>query len=139
MSHKRAAGSIFVETTITAEVYDNIIQQFTALLRKDECDAVFQQDNALPNVAKDTISFVVEFFGERICKLPPCSPGFRPLNFFLWSFLKDIGYKDAPRSTAELKEKIENTIRITDTTFANLLKGAFSYLANETGHSADFL
>ncbi len=44
-SRKRVVGPIFFETTITAEVYHDINQQFTALLRKDEHNPIFQQDN----------------------------------------------------------------------------------------------
>ncbi len=50
--------------TITAEVYHDIIEQFIVLLHKDGSNAGFQQDNARPHVAKDTMSFLTEFFWE---------------------------------------------------------------------------
>ncbi len=90
MNCKCVVGPIFVETT-TAEVY-HIIQQFIELLHKDESDAVFQKANAQPHVAKDMMCF--EEFFERTDKWPPYSPDLRPLDFVLWSYLKNTVYKD---------------------------------------------
>ncbi len=56
------ASIFFFEATITAEVYHDIIQQFIALLDKDEHDTVFQQHNA-SRMPKDKMSFSAEFFG----------------------------------------------------------------------------
>ncbi len=67
MRLKCVVSSMFFETKITAEVYRDIIQQCTALLHKDEQDAVFQQGNAQLYMAKDTRPFLTEFFGVRIC------------------------------------------------------------------------
>ncbi len=66
-----------------------------------------------------------------------CFIGVHPaLNFFLWSFLENIAYKDTLRSIRELKKKIEDTFRIIDTTmswklFINLSRRASSCLAHE--------
>ncbi len=57
-------------------------------------------------MAKDTMSFLAEFFGEYMCKWPPHSLHLSPLDFFLWSYLKNIVYKDACHSTAELKKTL---------------------------------
>ncbi len=51
-------------------------------------------------MVKDTF-FLAEFFGPP--HIPDLSP---PLDFFLWSYLKNIVYKDAPQSIAELKKKL---------------------------------
>ncbi len=66
-------------------------------------------------------------------------PDLSPLDFFLWTFLKNIVYKDALRNIAEIKKKIESAIRITDTIMrltvsSNLLQMASSCLVNEEGH-----
>ncbi len=42
MSREYVKGPIFFETTITTEVYHDIIQQFTAILHKDEYDVIFE-------------------------------------------------------------------------------------------------
>ncbi len=63
MNHNHGTN-FFRDNNYTAEVYLNIIQQFTALLQKDKRDAVFQQDNAQVHAAKNTTSFLAEFFGE---------------------------------------------------------------------------
>ncbi len=138
-SRKHILRPIFHKTTITAEIYHYVIHQFIALLHKDKCDAIFQQDNARLHVAKYTISFSAEFFGKRISKWLPHGSDLSPLNFFLWSYLKNIGYRDAPQSIAELKNKTEDAIREIDATtcwtvFANLLKSTSSCLANKGGH-----
>ncbi len=91
-------------------------------------------------MAKDTMSFLAEFFGERICKWPPCCPDLSLLDFFLQSYLKNIVSKDAPQSIADRKKKIKDAVRETDTTMcwmvlANLLKRNSSCLANEGGYS----
>ncbi len=83
--------------------------------------------------------FLAEYFEEQIYEWPPCSPDLNPLDFFPRSFLKNIVCKDARRSIAELKKKIENAIRIINSTlcrkiFANLLKWASLSLTNERGH-----
>ncbi len=59
------SGTNFFEITITAVVYHDIIQQFIVLLHKDKSDAVFQQDNVQPLVAKDMMFFSTEFLGSK--------------------------------------------------------------------------
>ncbi len=87
-------GTNVFKKTITVEVYHDV-QQFITLLHTDECDAIFQ-DNAWPSMAKDTVSFLVEFFAEQICKWPPCVCALHlsPLDFFVWTYLKNIVYKN---------------------------------------------
>ncbi len=82
------SGTIFFKTIITKGVFHNIIQQFIVLLRKDERDAVFQQDNAQQHVGKDAMSFLTEFFGERICKWPP-----RSSDLSLWDFFYAVFFR----------------------------------------------
>ncbi len=59
---------VFFEITVTGEVYHDIMQQFIALLHKDERDAVFHQNNACSHTSKNSISFLEECFGEQLCK-----------------------------------------------------------------------
>ncbi len=62
MIHKCVAGSIFFKTTITADVYHDIIYYFIAPLHKNEHDALFLQGNAWWQVAKDMITFFGRIF-----------------------------------------------------------------------------
>ncbi len=68
-------------------------------------------------------------------------PRFEPLEFFLCSFLKDIVYKNAPWSIAQLKKIIAYAIRIIDTTMCYVLDNirklaekGFLCLENERGN-----
>ncbi len=72
-------GLIFF-VAVNAEAYHDIIQQFNALLHKDECHAIFQQ--ALSNAVKDMMSILAEFLGKQICKLSSHSPDLSPWTFF---------------------------------------------------------
>ncbi len=63
--------------------------------------------------------FLAEFFGELVYNLPPRNPNLSPLDFFLWSYLKNIVYNDASRSTTEFKKKIEDAIKKIDTTVSD--------------------
>ncbi len=72
------------------------------------------------------MSFLAEFFGEQICRWPLRSPDLSTLHLFLLSYVKNIVYKDARRSIAERKKKIEDAVRelntsICRTVFANLI------------------
>ncbi len=72
-------------------------------------------------MAKDTMFFLADFFAEQIYKWLSQSPDLGPLDYFLWSYLKNIVNKDAPRSTAEFKKKTEDAIREIDTTMCRKL------------------
>ncbi len=112
ISRKRIIGPIFFSSTITGEVYRDIVHQFIALLNPDERDIVFQQDNARPHVAKETMTMLREFFGDRIITWPPRSPDLSPPDFFLWGTLKNTVYKNAPATIDELKKKIEHEMNV---------------------------
>ncbi len=126
MSCKRIVGSVFFETTITVEVYHDIIQQFISLLRKNECR---------PHVAKDIMSFLVEFFGIEFASGRHVAQILSLLTFFYRVFSRIMVW-GAPWSTAEFKKKTEDVIIIIidvtmcRTLFTNLLKQAFSCPAN---------
>ncbi len=52
----------FFLTTITEDLYLHIVQQFVALLRKDDCDVVSRHGNEHPRGSKYSMSFLEEFF-----------------------------------------------------------------------------
>lgn len=111
MSRKRIVGPIFFTQTINTERYQAIIQDFVALLEEDERFAYFQQDGARAHVSVETMEFLREFFGDRIISQkakhhwPARSPDLTPLDFFLWSYLKNKIYETPIANIEELKKK----------------------------------
>ncbi len=59
-------GPIFFTTTITSDMYADILMQFIALLEEDERDCIFQQDGARPHTSKELIAMLCRFFGDRL-------------------------------------------------------------------------
>jgi hypothetical protein len=90
---------LFFETTINAEAYQELIQQFIALLQVDERKCWFQQDCATAHIAASTTEILHEFFGENIISKgvwPPRTPYLTSPDFFLWSYLTDTVYRSNP-------------------------------------------
>ncbi len=54
MSHVRVVSPIF----FLDHYWENVIQQFIALLDITECHSWFQLDNTLSHVAKETLDFL---------------------------------------------------------------------------------
>jgi hypothetical protein len=78
---------------------------------------IFQQDGAPPHVAKEVKAFLAATFGlTKIIsrgfpnEWPALSPDLTPLDFWLWSFLKDAVYPQGnrPPTLDNLKQRIEN-------------------------------
>ena len=108
MYHFEASNNLtFVfETSINAEAYQELIQQFIALLQVDERNCWFQQDSATVHTAASTMVILHEFFGENLISKglwPPRSPDLTSPDFFLWSYLKDTVYRSNPRDLKQLK------------------------------------
>ena len=77
ISRRRIIGPLFFETSINAEAYQELIQQFIALLQVDERNCCFQQDSATAHTAASTVLILHEFFGENVISeglWPPRSP-----------------------------------------------------------------
>lgn len=105
---------LFFETTVNAAVYCNFIHQFAATLTADEIfSGWFQQDNATAHTAIVSQRLLKEYFGERVISRglwPARSPDLSPPDYFLWGFLKDRVYSNAPRTLNELRENIIDTV-----------------------------
>ncbi len=123
-------GPIFFISTITGDVYQDIIQHFVSQLEKSECRSWLQQDNACLHVSTNTTSFIIKFFKERLISAnlwPPHSPDLSPLDFFIWNYLKNRVYMTALRNLEELKGNIAGEIENIDQktlkhVFLNLMK-----------------
>ncbi|KAI8784581.1 hypothetical protein BgiBS90_014108 [Biomphalaria glabrata] len=76
---------------------DAILPAVRALLGNDEF--YFQQDGAPPHYHRDVHAYLNhnvpgEWIGRRgPIEFPACSPDLTPLDFFLWSTVKDEVYK----------------------------------------------
>jgi hypothetical protein len=104
---------LFFETSINAETYQELIQQFIALLQVDERNCWFQQDSATAQTAASTGEILHEFFGENVISKgvwPPRSPDLTSPDFFLWSYLKDTVYGSNLRDLKQLKMNITRAI-----------------------------
>jgi hypothetical protein len=113
ISRRRIIGPLFFETSINAEAYQELIQQFITLLKVDERDCWFQQDSATSHIAACTMVILHECFGENVISKglwPPRSPDLASPGFFLWSYLKDTVYRSNPRDLKQLKMNITHSI-----------------------------
>jgi hypothetical protein len=100
---------LLFQTSVNAEAYQELIQQFIALLQVDERYCWFQQDSATAHTAVSTMVILHEFFGENLISKgfwPPRSPDLTGPDFFLWRFLKDTVYRSNPRDLKQLKMNI---------------------------------
>jgi hypothetical protein len=104
---------LFFETSISAEAFQELVQQFIALLKVDERNCWFQQDSATAHTAASTTVILHEFFGENVISKelwPPRSPGLTSPHFVLWSYLKDTVYRSNPRDLKQLRMNITHAI-----------------------------
>jgi hypothetical protein len=104
---------LFFETSINAEAYQELIQQFIALLKVDERNCWFQQDSATAHTVASTMEILHEFSGEKLISKglwPPRFPDLTSPDFFLWSYLKDTVYRSNPRDLKQLKMNITRAI-----------------------------
>lgn len=100
------AGPIFFMKTVTAEVYRKIISQFITLFKQDERDSFFQKDEAPPHTSQETLTFLAEFFGDRVILKglwPPHSTDLSPSDFFLMRHLKNTTFKSKVPTINKLK------------------------------------
>ena len=101
---------MFIETSINAEAYQELIQQFIAFLQVDERNCWFQQDSS---TAASSMVILYEFFGENVISKglwPPRSPDLTSPGFCLQSYLKDTVYRSNPRDPKQLKLNITRAI-----------------------------
>ncbi len=107
------ASFFFFTTTITGEVYLNIIEQLVALLEETDCHYWFQQDNMHPHVARDAMAVLKFFFNDCLISSslwPPWSLDVSSLDYFLWGHLKNRVYSPVLTTLEDLKVNIVREI-----------------------------
>ena len=98
--------------------YRTIINEFLwSYLEDMDVDVVYlQQDGATCHAGGETIGILRKQFPGRVISRngdynwPSRSCDLTPLDFFLWGYMKDKVYTDAPQSIEELKGKIRVVI-----------------------------
>ncbi len=101
-------------STVTAEVYRDIITQFIAVLEVEEKDSWFPQDGEPTHTATKTLEFLRTFFSDRIISTgiwPPRSPDVSAPDYFLRGHLKNCVFRKPVGSAEELKDRITAEIR----------------------------
>lgn len=119
MSRRRVIGPIFFEGNINAERYRReIIDPFVNQLHDDELHTgYFQQDSARPHVANATISYLQEFFDNRLISInrfPPRSCDLTPLDYFLFPYLKNSVFSMRVETLDDLRDNIITQCRSVD-------------------------
>jgi transposase len=105
---------VFFDSTITSVVYRSIVDQFAeTLTEEDIAHGWFQQDNAPPHTANQTLKHLEMYFGERLITRnlwPPRSPDLSPPDFFLWGYLKSQVYCNKPTTLTALRQNIQASV-----------------------------
>lgn len=110
-------GPYMFEENVSGPTYLAMLQNYLvpALtdLGLDMNRIIFQQDGAAPHFVRDVKIWLTATFESWIGKggptlWPARSSDYNPLDFFLWSYVKDKVYQTAPTDMGDLKEKIMN-------------------------------
>jgi hypothetical protein len=59
-------GPLFLEETITAKIYSNLLTQFITLLKENKWDCWLQQCEVTAHTVKTAAAFLQDFFGDHI-------------------------------------------------------------------------
>ena len=113
MHHQIIGPFIFAESTITANIYLDMLTHYVVpQLEEFQPRVVFQQDGAPPHWGLIVRDFLNETFPNRWIgrngptPWPPRSPDITPLDFFLWGYVKDRVYRTPVRDVETLQSRI---------------------------------
>ena len=117
MHEKTIDPCFFAKKSITARIYLDILTGYVSpQLEQYKLQVIFQQDGAPPHWGFEICQFLNETFPDRWIgrddpiPWPPRSPDITPLNFFLWSYVKDIVYRTKVRDINDLQNRIIEAI-----------------------------
>ena len=118
--HNQIIGPfIFAESTITANIYLNMLKHYVVpQLEEFQPRVVFQQDGAPPHWGLIVRDFLNETFPNRWIgrngptPWPPRSPDITPLDFFLLGYVKDRVYRTPVRDVKTLQSRIIEVLAI---------------------------
>lgn len=114
MSRRRIVGPIFFDDTVNAERYRAMLQVFIDQLHEDELqEGFFQHDNATAHTAAATVTFIQQYFDDRMIGRnlwPPRSPDLTPLDYFLFGYLKNVVHRNRLHTLEELRAAIEDAV-----------------------------
>ena len=132
--------------------YQTMINEFlwSELEDMDVDDVYFRQNGATCHTSDETFGLLREKFPGRVISQygnynwPPRSCDLRPLKFFLWGYVKEKVYADAPQSIQELKEKIRAVIdeiepQMCENLMGNFINGAWSCTRSRGCHMNDIV
>ena len=114
LMHNQIIGQlIFAESTITANIYLDILKHYVVpQLEEFQPRVVFQQDGAPPHWGSIVRDFLNETFPNQWIgrngptPWPPRSPDITPLDFLLWDYVKDRVYRTPVRDVETLQSRI---------------------------------
>ncbi|GFU64437.1 DUF4817 domain-containing protein [Trichonephila clavipes] len=104
--------------TVNGDRYRAMITNFfiPELNNHDVQELWFQQGGATCHTARATIDLLKDTLGDRLISRfgpvnwPPRSCDLTPLDYFLWSYVKSLVYKDKPQTLDHLEENIRRVI-----------------------------
>ena len=129
--------------TVSTETY---LEMLNTLLTNDlSPDEWFQQDGAKPHTSNATMAWLQTRFPNKLISdrsnflWPPRSPDLSPLDYFLWSYVKEKVYRVKPLTIPELKRTIQEIINSIDMNTLNAVIDNFSVrldkcIASQGGH-----
>ena len=112
MSSNGIIGPFFFDSSVTGELYLDMLKTFFFPQVQHERDIRFQQDGAPPHYAYCVREWLdSNFSGRWIGRRGPIdwpsrSPDLSLMDFFLWGILKDMVYKEKPRTIPDLRRVI---------------------------------
>ncbi|GFX48337.1 transposable element Tc3 transposase [Trichonephila clavipes] len=106
------------KVTVNGDRYRAMITNFfiPELNNHDVQELWFQQDGATCHTARATIDLLKDTFGDRFISRfgpvnwRPRSCDLRPLDYFLWDYVKSLVYADKPQTLDHLEDNIRRVI-----------------------------
>lgn len=116
-------GPYFFDAIINSENYLQLLRDDLPLLLEDiDIDTRrrmwLQHDGAGPHYANIVKDFLNDTFPNRWIgrggpvRWPARSPDLTSLDFYLWGYIKDVVYRNAPTTRDDMKERIRNACNI---------------------------